>query len=341
MAMKTLSTNRHAQSRAGQTVLTSLEDSGLDTSSIKKLDLQQYPEGRTAQYVAVNDGSKDLVLAMADMNIFSKNSFSDHWRALVESAKPRWLVVDGNWSPPEIRNWIRAGQKNGSNVVFEPVSAEKSRGLFYPERGLPRLNLYPESSISLASPNTYELTAMHSAAKENGYFDGMDWFEVIDAFGMRGARDRFVHLTSVELTDAGVPIQTIQLLPYIPTILTKLGSKGVLMTAILGKDDPRLRDRDEEEFILTRSPPNHPVVGGVYMRLFPPVEKVEDIVSVNGVGDTFLGVLISGLAQGGRVDKLVDIAQRGAVMTLKSTESVSPSLGSLAADVQHASRPVI
>jgi len=38
--------------------------------------------------------------------------------------------------------------------------------------------------------------------------------------------------------------------------------------------------------------------GGVYMRLFPPVEVVEDIVSVNGVGDTFLGVLVVGLAKG-------------------------------------------
>ncbi|KAM3426561.1 hypothetical protein NHJ13734_009386 [Beauveria thailandica] len=322
---------------AGHTVLTSLEASGLDTSSIMKLDHRQHPEGRTAQYVAVNDGNKDLVLAMADMNIFSKNSFSDHWRSTVATSKPKWLIVDGNWAPPQIRNWIRAGEENEAKVAFEPVSAEKSQGLFYPERGLPRLNLYPESSISLASPNTYELAAMHTAAKENGYFEPMDWFEVIDAFGMRGARDRFVHLTSVELTDAGVPIQTIQLLPYIPTILTKLGSRGVLLTAILGKDDPRLRDRDEEAFILTRSPPTHPVVGGVYMRLFPPVETVKDIVSVNGVGDTFLGVLVSGLARGGRVDKLVDVAQRGAVLTLKSAESVSPLLGTLAEEVQNAS----
>lgn len=275
---------------------------------------------------------------MADMNIFSKNTFSDHWRSLVTSAKPKWLVVDGNWSPLEIRNWIRSGEDSGAKVAFEPVSAEKSKGLFCPERGLPRLNIYNESSLSLTTPNTYELAAMHSAAKENGYFDSLEWFEVIDAFGMRGARDRFVHLTSAKLTDEGVPIQTIQLLPYIPTILTKLGSEGVLMTAILGKDDPRLRDRDEEEFILTRSSPTHPVVGGVYMRVFPAAETVKDVVSVNGVGDTFLGVLISGLAQGGRVDKLIDVAQRGAVLTLKSTESVSPSLGSLAEAITQAAK---
>jgi pseudouridine-5'-phosphate glycosidase/pseudouridine kinase len=47
--------------------------------------------------------------------------------------------------------------------------------------------------------------------------------------------------------------------------------------------------------------------------------------------------LISGLARGGRVDKLVDVAQRGAVLTLKSAESVSPLLGTLTEEVQNAS----
>ena len=66
------------------------------------------------------------------------------------------------------------------------------------------------------------------------------------------------------------------------------------------------------------------------MRLFPAIEVVEDVVSVNGVGDTFLGVLIAGLAKGLKLDgTLINIAQRGAVMTLRSKESVSPQLGEL------------
>jgi pseudouridine-5'-phosphate glycosidase/pseudouridine kinase len=51
---------------------------------------------------------------------------------------------------------------------------------------------------------------------------------------------------------------------------------------------------------------------------------------VNGVGDTFLGVLVAGLAKGLKLDeRLVDIAQRGAIMTLRSREAVSPELGLL------------
>lgn len=124
-------------------------------------------------------------------------------------------------------------------------------------------------------------------------------------------------------------MQSIQLLPYIPTIVTKLGSKGVLLTALLRRDDPRLFDRASQEFILARSVEEGTEVGGVYMRLFPSTQNVEDIVSVNGVGDTLLGVLVSGLAQGGRIEKLIDTAQRGAVMTLRSADSVSADLNQL------------
>ncbi|PON28069.1 hypothetical protein TGAM01_v203206 [Trichoderma gamsii] len=319
---------------AGDTVLSALEASGLDPTYVKKLDRTEHPGSRTAQYVAINDSSKNLVMAMADMGIFTQHLFPEDWKSTIKATDPKWLVVDGNWSPKGIRTWVHSANEHGSKVAFEPVSVEKSKSLFGPQRGVPPLGVFPHQSVDLSSPNIYELSAMYSAAKDNGYLDSAEWFEVIDSFGMVGARDKFVRLTSMELTDAGVPVQSIQLLPYIPTLITKLGSKGVLLTTILGKDDPRLRDRESEEFILTRSFNGNPAIGGVYMRLFPPVEKVETVVSVNGVGDTFLGVLISGLAQGGRVDKLVDVAQRGAVYSLKCAESVSKEVSKLEGELE-------
>ncbi|TDZ17802.1 Pseudouridine-metabolizing bifunctional protein [Colletotrichum orbiculare MAFF 240422] len=314
---------------AGKTVLSSLESSGLDTSYVRQLGSEYHSSNRTAQYVAVNDAEKNLVVAMADMGIFANHSFPDYWKSAVRGAKPGWLVVDGNWSPRDVRAWVQAGREQKCGVAFEPVSTAKSVGLFDADH--PHLDVFPDPGVDVASPNNFELAAMYAAAKENGFFDGHEWFEVIDAFNMRGARDRFVRLTSAELTDAGVPQQAVHLLPYIPTLVTKLGSKGVLLTAILGRDDPRLRDRNEERWLLTRAPVGHPTVGGVYMRLFPPAEKVpvEEIVSVNGVGDTFLGVLVAGLAKGGKVEHLIDVAQKAAVLTLKSHESVSPDLGRL------------
>ncbi|KAG6015283.1 hypothetical protein E4U54_003811 [Claviceps lovelessii] len=310
---------------AGSNVIASLQKSGLDTTYVQKLNSTEYPEARTAQYIAFNDGSKNLVMSMADMEIFTSFSFPDLWRAVVASTSPKWLVVDGNWSANTIRDWVRMGKDHNINIAFEPVSVEKSKRLFAPQTGTFKLNPLPDASIDLASPNIYELAAMYEAAKENGYLDSYEWFEVIDTFGMRGARDRFVRLTSPELTDAGVPIQCVSLLPYIPTLLTKLGPSGVLYTTILGRDDPRLKDKDEEEYILARAPFDHPTIGGIYMRLFP-AKTVEDVVSFNGAGDTFLGVLVSGLSQGGDIQKLIDVAQMGAVLTITSPQSVSSEL---------------
>ncbi|KAK7226249.1 hypothetical protein V2G26_014252 [Clonostachys chloroleuca] len=323
---------------AGATVLSTLKASGMDTTYVRQLGQEFHPANRTAQYVAVNDANRNLVMAMADMGIFSEHSFPEYWDETLKATKPSWLVVDGNWSEKDIRTWIKAGKDQSCKVAFEPVSVEKSKRLFSPFRGVSPLGLYPNASVDLASPNIYELSAMYEAAKGNEYLGSHEWFEIIDAFGMRGARERFVYLTSPELTDAGIPVQSVQLLPYIPTLLTKLGSEGVLLTTLLGKDDPRLFDRESQQFILTRSNTGDPNVGGIYMRLFPRVEDVKDVVSVNGVGDTFLGVLISGLAQGGSPEKLIDVAQRGAVMSLRCADSVSPKLPALEDEIKRLAR---
>ncbi|CAJ0545890.1 Ff.00g093630.m01.CDS01 [Fusarium sp. VM40] len=335
VALAAHSVSKHARVRlcsmvgddvAGKTILNGLKASGLDTTYIRQLGHEYHGSNRTAQYVAVNDANKNLVMAMADMGIFTNHSFPEYWKSAVRGTKPKWLVVDGNWSEKDIRAWLKAGQDQDCKVAFEPVSTAKSMNLFCPQKGHPKLRVFPKPTVDIASPNSYELAAMYSAARENGYLESPEWFDIIDSFGMRGARDRFVRMTSAELTDAGVPVQSVQLLPYIPTIVTKLGPQGVLLTTILGKDDPRLRDPDSEEYIVARSTNDHPSVGGLYMRLFSAAEKVQNIVSVNGVGDTFFGVLISGLAQGGKVENLIDVAQAGSCLTLKSHESVSPDL---------------
>ncbi|KAK4156949.1 pseudouridine-5'-phosphate glycosidase [Chaetomidium leptoderma] len=326
---------------AGSTILSTLRTSGLDTSCIRQLGHEQHPSARTAQYVAVNDGDKNLVMAMADMDIFSTHSFPAYWNSAVAASKPKWLVVDANWSEADIQTWIHAGRDHGARVAFEPVSAAKSQRLFPALENhsshTPPLRVFPHASVDLCTPNQYELLAMYEAAKRHGYLEhNHPWFSVVDAFSiMRGARDRFVAITSPAMADAGIPVQSVNLLPYIPTIITKLGADGALLTTLLRKGDPRLRDPDHARYVVSRSmSTNHHDVGGVYMRLFPPVERVKDVVSVNGIGDTFMGVLVAGLAMGGRVERLMDVAQRAAVLTLRSKEGVSEEVRALRGDLR-------
>lgn len=326
----------HLFPSAGATILSTIRATGLDTSGICQLG-HEHKGARTAQYIAVNGADKNLELAMADMDIFTTHSSPAHWATTVAASKPRWLVVDGNWSAPDVRAWTSAGRTAGARIAFEPVSTAKSARLF-PPGGVAGLGVFPRQDIDLATPNQLELAAMYAAARAGDYLDSAAWFEVVDALGIHagsGARDRFVRIAGRVAADAGIPVQSVQLLPFIPTIVAKMGASGVLLTELMAPGDPRLLDRAEEPFIVARAPPGG-CVGGVYMRAFPAAEAVHDAVSVNGVGDTFLGALVAGLAKGGRVERLVDVAQRAAVMTLRSRESVSADLGTLKGDLERA-----
>jgi hypothetical protein len=78
-----------------------LAQRGLQISGIQKLATG----ASTAQYVAINNAQKDLVLAMADMNILEATTqeFDVLWKPHLASCKPKWLVVDANWDPFTLR----------------------------------------------------------------------------------------------------------------------------------------------------------------------------------------------------------------------------------------------
>ncbi|PBP19441.1 IdgA domain protein [Diplocarpon rosae] len=328
-----------ADDLAGKTVLAALKNEGLDISGIETLPASSR---RTAQYVAINDAKKDLVLAMADMSILVTQSPE----SLTRKSAPiglKWAVVDANWQKGIIRKLISHYSNMDVRVAFEPVSVAKSAGLFEydptvdPE-DVCKLRPFPDTKLDLATPNQHELAAMHAAAKKQNYFESDAWWHAIDAFGIpsSGARDRFVSIANHKITDQGIPQQAIQLLPFIPTILTKLGAEGVLVTKLLQPNDFRLCDPAYAPYILSRCSNGSKDIGGVYMRLFPAFETVDDIVSVNGVGDTFLGVLVAGLAKGLQLgERLINVAQKGAVMTLRSKESVSPQLTELSTELDN------
>ncbi|KAL4957968.1 Indigoidine synthase A like protein-domain-containing protein [Aspergillus filifer] len=324
---------------SGRAALASLQQEGLPASGVKVL--QPSSGARTAQYVAVNDATKDLHVAMADMGILHLPAetfdFNNFWEPIIGRTKPQWVVIDANWSPELLSKWVEAANKHGARVAFEPVSTAKSTALFRKSSGIDAAvgesASIPNNTVSLAAPNELELAAMYMAARENGHFDSAGWWHVIDAMGMSssGSRERLVAMTSAALVDAGVPQQSIQLLPYLPCIITKLGARGALLTQLLKAGDPRLTDPDYAPYILSRSTSTDEIVGGVYMRLFPPAAQLaeEAIVSVNGAGDTLLGAVISGLASGRRVEDVIPLAQEASLLTLKSAGGVSPDLAQL------------
>ncbi|KAI9767453.1 MAG: hypothetical protein M1840_005682 [Geoglossum simile] len=321
---------------SGQIALETLSQLGLQTRAVKVLDKETGK--KTAQYVAVNDTKKDLVLAMADMSILEgqSGSFNDVWEPEITRETPKWLVLDANWGVETLRKWISSGKAAGAKIAFEPVSAEKSTRLLSSSR---MLGVFPNHEVDIATPNAIELSAMHTAAREVGMLDNQDWWRIIDSLGIHGgARDRFIALTSPALVDQGIPQQALQLLPFLPCLLTKLGPQGVLLTQLLKPGDERLSSPDTARYVLSRSSEEGSEVGGVYMRLFSAAEVVpkEEVVSVTGVGDSFLGIVVAGMTKGKKtLEELVEIGQRGSILTLKSKESVSPRVGELRRELEN------
>ncbi|OJD23330.1 hypothetical protein ACJ73_05317 [Blastomyces percursus] len=337
---------------SGRAALAALETGRPNLHSQGILVLSPATGCRTAQYVSVNDAKKNLMLAMADMTTMEVPQqyldFNVFWDPLIQRARPNWVVIDANWSPDVIAKWISLAKSHGAKIAFEPVSNAKSTRLFTRSLSNSKSIIQPSSTIpnhpiDIVTPNRHELTTMYTTARESGIFESAQWWEVINSLEMpsSGSRDRLVSITNSKLVDQGIPQQAIQLLPFIPCIITKLGPQGVLLTQILPPGDERLRSADYARYMLGRSyaDGNNNPIGGVYMRLFPPAEvlKHADVVSVNGAGDTLLGVIVAGLAMGEgkddvglrRLDDVIPVAQRASVETLKSSDAVSAKISKL------------
>ena len=332
-----------ADDLSGRAAVAALEKTSILPGGVQKLD-PTTTGARTAQYIAINDAKKDLVIAMADMSILEmpehKLDFNGLWEPLIHRSKPNWAVIDANWGPDVLSRWINLCKDNGIKVALEPVSVPKSKKLFLGESPVVSTSsVAPNHLIDLATPNQYELAAMHAAAQDAELFDSPEWWQFVDSLGLpsSGSRERLSYLTAAQLVDEGIPQQSIQLLPFIPCIITKLGSRGVLLTQQLPPGDPRLSDPEYAPYILGRSMESDPIVGGAYMRLFPPAQTLSDadIASVNGAGDTLLGAVVTALAleKGGarkRVEDIIPAAQQASIRTLKSPGGVSAEIAAVA-----------
>jgi sugar/nucleoside kinase (ribokinase family) len=325
-----------ADDLAGKSLTQQMTDAGFPADFITTLKTAD--GARTAQYVAVNDAKKDLVLAMADMNILRSPKLEQQqlWDEMLRKSRPKWMVVDGNWSAAIMSAICTSARRNSVPIAFEPVSTAKSITPF--DKHSPSVKLddcVPSQTFSLATPNQFELAAMHKAAQQGGYFDSQEWWSVVDSFGLSsaGTREKFISVSSRDLVEQGIPQQCMQLLPYIPNIVTKMGSQGCLLAQIIPEDDPRLRDPEAAPYMISRCMDSRTKeIGGIYMRLFPAAEQVpeHEVISVNGIGDTMLGTIVAGLAKGHTLEAVIPLAQEASVLSLKSAEAVSPAVQAIA-----------
>ena len=119
-----------ADDLAGVSLLDQVNRTGVVTRHVRQL--RAADGARTAQYIAVNDGQKDLVMAMADMEILGRSELEapGHWVDVFAQADPKWVVVDANWSAAILSIIVSAAKARKLPVAFEPVSVAKAARLF-------------------------------------------------------------------------------------------------------------------------------------------------------------------------------------------------------------------
>jgi pseudouridylate synthase / pseudouridine kinase len=207
------------------------------------------------------------------------------------------------------------------------------------------------SPITFASPNLAELKHIYQAANsdELALTSHPSWWSVIDDFSLgpefrsdleRLARQNVSDEGSSKgtlsfLVDDGIAQMVINLLPFVQNLIVKCGERGVLVGIRISGQDiqaspwSRTTGRPIHRFVVARGKSSKEMV--VLQHFAPPI--VENLVSVTGAGDTFVGILLANLIQDPetflhpeRLKKALVAAQHGAALTLQSASAVSPLL---------------
>lgn len=228
------------------------------------------------------------------------------------------------------------------------------------------LKCVPNHTVDFSTPNVYELTAMHEKLQDEEYFDIENWFPVIDVLNLgsafRNRMEGFVRAVPEisEILVDGTVQKAIQLLPYIPNLFVKLGPNGVILFQLLfdveTQIDPQLDqlgpnvtssyDINDQTNVVSAYFAGRDDGGsklGLLIQYFPAVStNPSSIVSVTGAGDSFCGVLLaesarsssgSGAGSGGdwlyniaEKDRVLELAQKAASLTIQSEQSVSTKI---------------
>jgi len=151
----------------------------------------------------------------------------------------------------------------------------------------------------------------------------------LDEFFLEGF-DRFItsqpfDTSYVEQNDL-IPL-SINLLPFIKTILVKCGPNGILIVSREGSSNST---PDSSRYTWGK--------GGLTISIYPPAKVVgpEELVNVTGAGDSFVGVLAAGISQNPSIlrdpqaaKRLVVTAQRASIYSLGTARAVSSKISDL------------
>ncbi|KAK9324448.1 Ribokinase-like protein [Lipomyces orientalis] len=313
-------------------------------------------DGRTAQYIAMHDCKGDLILACADMALVEKLSPAHIKSEFARAGKsPFWVGVDANLDQEPLSTAILCAREAGAKVLLEPTAVMKAQTILQLSHVGVTSVLPNPPTVDVMTPNSIELEGLFSHARDLGLFERQDWWDVIDAMGTTTEFRTAIAWMAREcgvmgpVVEKGLVQMAVHLLPFMPNLFVKMGELGVITVQLAKETEVRGRmvgpgqlstgpgfvmwrggkigGQGENMCILVRHHHGHKVTG--------------EIVSVTGAGDSFAGVLLSELVAADKrgdlniladvdsVARIVDRAQRAAVLTLLSRFAISPEIKTL------------
>lgn len=336
----------------GASILRHVDRSGIDISGIKV-----FAEEKSAQYVAHIDFEGHLTLATADMRIFESKEFAKYAKKQVESAKPKIIVVDCNLLPEGLDAVFEAAAalEVPPKVIVEPTSAPKLSRMIQVNSG--KLKVFPNNIILLVTPTVEELGQIHDSFARREFFDDYDaWFPMLDLLGIDSQfREKMASLALKNkamktMLDKGVIQQAVQILPYIPNILVKLGSQGCalisLNTNVEDYKSVPTTSKFRPSFTLIsqgRKYEEGKTLGVTIEHFDVPTENANlKVVNVTGAGDSLLGYLTALLIKTDWLTNGIELleqewgkwegiykAQIASGKTIESTDAVSAKIAEI------------
>lgn len=305
-------------------------------SKVKKdMNLIGIENGSSAgsRYVSVNTNKGELLAAVADMADAASVPVQLINETLT-SKDPKVVVIDANLGTDQIQAVLDYKQRkltdeNSKNsiVVYEPTSVPKAVKI-----ANMNLSCFPNQLIDIATPNQHEIMALFNAFMEKEKFDTEDWLPTVMAMPVGNAENRyklskfgkqFKALANME--SDGTFRACFRLLPFIPNLFVTLGKDGVLVCRLMdasavSKTDV-LRAKTSATSVLFK---DQEYSYAVQVDYFPALTPEMEVVSVNGAGDSFCGVIAAQLSNkpDTPVSDLVKTGMKAAELSLQTEDSV-------------------
>lgn len=265
---------------------------------------------RTASVMLVLDKGGDLITGIADFD--ESRPSKDEVNSMIRLHRPSMIVIDGNISKEAMEAVLT--QTFNSHILFEPTSVKRSVKIIQVIMKLLKNSNLPFCYPHVITPNEFELAAMHAEAVKGKLFPVNILPNVEGPLAKLEAEtstwgNKDIVRASAQLAYS---LQT--------TLLVKGGKRGVLIARYSASNDSV---HLSHHFAKNIDPSR--------------------IVNTTGAGDTFASAIVAGLftlKESGKMDvfnlcdekiwsAIIDEAQKAALLTLQSRESISSRLGEI------------